>query len=95
MIERNWRYRHLEIDIISIDNDGIHFVEVKTRRPPMQADPQESVDWKKRVRITEAAKGYMRQKGTDAECHFDIVSVIFEKGRTVVRMFPDAYFPGL
>ena len=32
ILERNYRNGHLEIDIISIDADGIHFVEVKTRR---------------------------------------------------------------
>ena len=32
VIERNWRSGHLEIDVISISPDGIHFVEVKTRR---------------------------------------------------------------
>ena len=31
ILERNWRSGHLEIDIISLDRDGIHFVEVKTR----------------------------------------------------------------
>ena len=32
ILERNWRSSHLEIDIISYDPAGIHFVEVKTRR---------------------------------------------------------------
>ena len=32
ILERNWRSGHLEIDIISLGADGIHFVEVKTRR---------------------------------------------------------------
>lgn len=27
ILERNWRYGHLEIDIISLAGDGIHFVE--------------------------------------------------------------------
>ena len=30
ILERNWRWGHLEIDIISINNIGIHFVEVKS-----------------------------------------------------------------
>ena len=32
ILERNWRSGHLEIDIISLDQDGIHFVEVKAYR---------------------------------------------------------------
>ena len=36
ILERNWRCGHLEIDIISINKIGIHFVEVKSRVAPMQ-----------------------------------------------------------
>ena len=32
ILERNWRNGHLEIDIISVDPEGIHFVEVKARQ---------------------------------------------------------------
>ena len=42
VLRRNYRSGHLEIDIVSIDKDGIHFVEVKTRRFSVQAPPQES-----------------------------------------------------
>ena len=76
VIERNWRSGHLEIDLISIDADGIHFVEVKTRRENIQAPPQESVDFAKQRRIASAAKGFLRNhKGPysgSGECHFDM-----------------------
>ena len=43
ILERNWRGGHLEIDIISVDPDGIHFVEVKARQKSIQAPPQDNV----------------------------------------------------
>ena len=43
ILERNWRSGHLEVDIISSCSDGIHFVEVKTRKNSIQAPPQENV----------------------------------------------------
>ena len=43
ILERNWRYGHLEIDIISYDRSGIHFVEVKSRKTPFEAEPQDCV----------------------------------------------------
>ena len=52
ILERNWRSGHLEIDIISLDADGIHFVEVKTRRQNIQAPPQENVGSQKQQKIT-------------------------------------------
>ena len=33
VLERNWRSGHLEIDLITEAADGIHFVEVKSRKP--------------------------------------------------------------
>ena len=31
IVARNWRCGHLELDIVSLDKTGLHFVEVKTR----------------------------------------------------------------
>lgn len=59
ILERNWRSGHLEIDIISYNPDGIHFVEVKTRRSNIQAPPQDNVDRRKQQRISKAANAYL------------------------------------
>ena len=56
ILERNFRSGHLEIDIISQDSMGIHFVEAKTRRMNVQAPPQDNVDLGKQKRIVSAAK---------------------------------------
>ena len=97
IIARNYRSGHLEIDIVSIDKDGIHFVEVKARRENIQAPPQESVDFAKQRRIASAAKGFLRSyKGPSygsGECHFDVVAVIFTERTTLLEYIPDAYIP--
>ena len=56
ILERNWRSGHLEVDIISYDADGIHFVVVKARQESIQAPPQMSVDWQKQRNIVQAAQ---------------------------------------
>ena len=43
ILERNWRCGHLEIDVITLAGDGIHFVEVKSRMVPVQGRPEEAV----------------------------------------------------
>ena len=97
ILERNHRVGHLEIDIISVSADGIHFVEVKARRESIQAPPQDNVDHVKQRRIAAAAKGYLRsRKGlpfNDCECHFDVIAVIFKDNTAQVDYFPDAYIP--
>ena len=99
ILDRNWRAGHLEIDIVSMDRVGIHFVEVKSRSVPFEASPQESVTRIKQKRLSSAAKGYISRKGrtlpADLECHFDIVAVVFDRDRTQIRFFPDAFIPGI
>ena len=97
ILERNWRSGHLEIDIISLGADGIHFVEVKTRRLNIQAPPQENVDRAKQARIVKAAGKYLKSgNGTPygcQECMFDVVAVTFEGGEAKTEWFPQAYIP--
>lgn len=97
ILERNWRSGHLEIDIISYDPSGIHFVEVKTRRSNIQAPPQDNVDLTKQRRIVRAAQGYLRtRKGlpyTEMEYFFDVVAVTFRGDEYRTEWFPQAYIP--
>jgi putative endonuclease len=97
ILERNWRSSHLEIDIISFDPDGIHFVEVKTRRESVQAPPQESVDWRKQQRIVRAAQNFLKSgKGKpygSHECMFDVVAVTFCGDEHISEWIPQAFIP--
>ena len=97
ILERNWRSGHLEIDIISYDPEGIHFVEVKARQKSIQAPPQDNVDIAKQRRIAKAAVNYMRKAkglpGRDLECIFDVIAVTFDGENARVEWFPQAYIP--
>lgn len=97
ILERNWRCGHLEIDIISFDAEGIHFVEVKTRRLSIQAPPQENVNHLKQARIVKAALKFLKTgKGLpfgNLECMFDVVAVTFDGDKAMTKWFPQAYIP--
>ena len=97
ILERNYRNGHLEIDIISIDADGIHFVEVKTRRLNIQSPPQENVDRIKQQKITKAAMKFLKTtKGLPYghhECLFDVAAVTFDGDSARLEWFPQAYIP--
>ena len=97
VIERNWRSGHLEIDVISISPDGIHFVEVKARRHSIQAPPQENVNAQKQKKIVKAAQSYLRKgKGTglrNKECMFDVVAVTFREDTVTTEYFEQAFIP--
>lgn len=97
ILERNWRSGHLEIDIISIDPEGIHFVEVKTRKENIQAPPQFNVDKTKQKRIARAALAYLNKRkdlrSGGMECCFDIIAITFQNGDCKTEWFPKAYIP--
>ncbi len=95
---RNWRSGHLELDVVSLDAAGIHFVEVKARVAPVQACPEESVDFRKQHRIIAAAQSYLHSAekkviSAQNEVFFDIFSVIFEGEKVEAQWFPQAFIP--
>lgn len=97
ILERNYRSGHLEIDIISIDADGIHFVEVKTRKESIQAPPQDNVNSAKQKRLAKAANAFLNRAETlpyaDMECFFDVIAVTFHGPAYEIEWIPHAYIP--
>lgn len=98
ILERNWRCGHLEIDIVSLDPAGLHFVEVKSRVAPAAADPEENVGYHKQRRIAAAARVYLHSghkmsQFADVEVFFDVFSIIFAGEKVEVNYFPRAYIP--
>ena len=88
----------MEIDLITIDATGIHFVEVKSRTAPVMPPPQENVGYLKQKRLTAAALRWLhsacdpRIRG-DEEVLFDIVAVTFDGPETVIEYIPQAFIP--
>jgi putative endonuclease len=96
VLERNWRFKRAEIDIIAMDGPVMVFVEVKGRTGLGFGDPGERIDNTKKRLIIDAAGAYMRQTGHDWEIRFDIVTVLGGPGiGRHVRHYPDAFFPDL
>ena len=97
ILERNWRSGHLEVDIITFDADGIHFVEVKARRESIQAPPQDNVGLRKQKNIVKAAQAFLKSgKGYpygSHECFFDIVAITFDGRNHDIEWIPQAYIP--
>ena len=97
ILERNWRSGHLEIDIISHDADGIHFVEGKARKESIQAPPQDNVGHLKQKRIVKAALSYLNNMHDkifgSSECFFDVMAVTFTDTEARLEWIPQAYIP--
>lgn len=75
IIERNWRRRGGEIDIIARAPDGtLCFVEVRTRRGMRFGGAAASVTPLKRRRMAALAAQYLAEAGVDAPARFDVIA---------------------
>ena len=74
--ERNWRYGHLELDIIAEWHGEYVFVEVKSSRNGRFKNPLDRVDLEKKSNIMSAAAAYLRLKRIDSPFRFDVITVV-------------------
>ncbi|MEW6252096.1 MAG: YraN family protein [Planctomycetota bacterium] len=84
-----------ELDLVMRDGATVVFVEVKTRRDRVYADPQDAVNATKQRRSLRAARWFMHEKRwDDRPCRFDVVTVILPpSGQPQIAHFPDAFLP--
>lgn len=77
IIERNYRCRAGEIDIIARDAGTLVFVEVKARKNLSYGLPQLAVTPFKQRQISKAAVTWLVQKGLlEAPSRFDVVAIL-------------------
>lgn len=89
ILERNYRTRWGELDIIAFDGRTLSFCEVKTRRVAEGSDvnPFEAIRGRKRVRIRKMVGCWLREsrgRGFAAAIRCDAIGVTFDRqGRLV------------
>ena len=82
IIERNFRCKQGEIDIIAKDKDEYVFIEVKTRSNLCYGKPREAVNSFKKKRIYKTAKYYLYKKHLENEyIRFDVIEVYIQKNK--------------
>lgn len=86
IIERNWRFRHWEVDIIATKANKLHFFEVKTRTSAKFGHPEESIGKKKMQSLINAAQEYQYMHPEWKLLQFDVLSI------TMIRGIPTEYF---
>lgn len=93
LLEKNYRYKHCEIDLIMQYQKTIIFVEVKSRKNAKFGYPEEFVDNKKAEHIRTAAEGYTFEEEWNGMIRFDIVSIIHSTDGEVkeIEHFEDAF----
>jgi putative endonuclease len=93
IVERKYRTKGGEIDIVASKGDVLVFVEVRSREVPGFGTPEESVTPAKRRRIVAAARRYLSGVPPSSwrEARFDVIAIEGVGNAAVLRHYPAAF----
>lgn len=93
ILEKNYRTRYGEVDVIARKQDTFVFLEVKTRRDHEFGLPEEAVDSRKRQKLIRAAEAFLQVKKLENHpARFDILSIIWDGvGEPRFSLLEDAF----
>ncbi len=93
ILDRNFRCRSGEVDVVAREGSCTVFVEVKERHGSSHGEGYEAVTFGKRRRLIRAARIYAASHGlTGQPLRFDVVSVDWKGGgRPEIRHDTDAF----
>jgi putative endonuclease len=92
IVERRYRTRLGEIDIIAKDGNTIVFVEVKARLTDDFGGAAAAVTaWKQR-RVARMATDYLsRHRLHECPCRFDVIAIDFDAAEPRLTLYPNAF----
>jgi putative endonuclease len=92
LVERNYRKRRGEIDLIVHNEETLVFVEVKLRRSTGFGDPLEAVTARKQATIRSLAEQYLAENQPDFETvRFDVVGILATQIETRIDHVENAF----
>jgi putative endonuclease len=80
VLHRNWRTARKEVDLITLENEELVFVEIKTRGGLGYGFPEESVTLAKQNHLRAAAEVFLEQHPQYRTARFDVVSIMLRNG---------------
>jgi len=93
ILERNYRCKLGEIDVIARRHGRLAFIEIKTRTSAQFGTPQEAVNLQKQEKIFKIAQWYLKEKKLmKTPVAFDVVAVLWREGQAPeARLIADAF----
>lgn len=91
IVEKNYRYKKAEVDIIARKEAVLVVIEVKTRSSTYFGNPQDFVNPKKIKLLVMAIDNYVIEKDLDVEIRFDIIAVLNNKESYTIQHIKDAF----
>lgn len=88
ILDRNWRCRSGELDIIAENKGILIFIEVRSRSGTLlQGTPEESVNARKIHQVRSTAQVYLHMKGyEESKISFDVITVILNEDLSIASL---------
>ena len=93
LMQRNYRCRQGEIDLIMLDAEQLVFVEVRYRRNTKFGSGAETVDARKQRKLITAATHYLQKHDTSSTrtSRFDVISISATAKESKIQWIKDAF----
>jgi len=93
ILEKNYKCKLGEIDVIARRQGRLAFIEIKTRTTAEFGTPQEAVNLPKQEKIFKVAQWYMKEKKlAKTPISFDVVAILWKEGQAPeIRLITDAF----
>lgn len=95
LLEKNYRWRREEVDLIGMQESQLVFVEVKTRSSDHVLAPKLAVSRSKQRHLIHAANAFVQEKQLDVDVRFDVISIVYRNGSMETEHIKDAFYPTL
>lgn len=95
IVERNFKCKFGEIDLIAYKKKVLSFVEVKTRLSSDFGEPIDAINKAKQKKLSRLANYYIYKKKipSSVPCQFDVVAILLEKDKQGIQFIPNAFIP--
>jgi len=86
IIEKNYKTKYAEIDLVAQDKKTLVFVEVRTKVGEQFGSPEESFNRSKRRKLIKNAIAYTTIKNYDKSYRIDAVCIVLDEKKRVKRI---------
>ncbi len=92
-VQKNFRCKTGEVDLVMLKADTLVFVEVRSRSHNRYGEPLETVNQAKQQKIKKASAYflYIHPQFANCYCRYDILSVLWRSGTADITWITDAF----
>ncbi len=93
VVERNYKWKNSEVDIICKKENRLIIVEVKTRNSIALGEPYLSVTRSKQRQIIKVANHFIVSNNVHEDAQFDVVSILLNQHQLKIEHIENAFYP--